>query len=72
MACGGGPSSGDRGPGRGNHRVDQMFGADQVSDADQDYVKNALNLADHPLHEEWIDESGCIHQVDVAAGGQNF
>ena len=49
---GGGPSSGGRGRGRGNHRVDQVSGADQVSDADRDYVENALNPADDPLHEE--------------------
>ena len=68
---GGGPSTGSRGRGRGNHRVDQVSGAGQVSDADRDYVENALNPADDPLHEEWTDESGCIHQVDAAAGGQN-
>ena len=49
----------------------KVSGADQVSDADRDYVEEALNPADDPLHEEWIDESGCIHHVEVAAGGQN-
>ena len=68
---GGGPPSCGRCRGRGNHRVDNVSGADQVSDADPDYVENALNPADDPLHEAWIDESGCIHQVDAAAGGQN-
>ena len=53
---GGGPSSGGRGRGRANHRVDQVSGADQVSDADRDYVENALNPADDLLHEEWIEE----------------
>ena len=32
--------------GKGNHRVDQVSGADQVSDADRDYAENALNPAD--------------------------
>ena len=70
---GGGPSSGGRGRGRGkgNHRVDQVSGADQVSDADRDYVENALNPADDPFQDEWIDESGCVHNVNAAAGGQN-
>ena len=70
---GGGPSSGGRGRGRGkgNHRVDQVSGADQVSDADRDYVENALNPADDPLQDEWVDESGCVHNVNAATAGQN-
>ena len=70
---GGGPSSGGRGRGRGkgNHRVDQISGADQVSDADRDYVENALNPADDPLQDEWVDESGCVHNVNAVTGGQN-
>ena len=67
---GGGRSSGGRGHGRGNHPVDQVSGADQVTDADKGYIKIALNPADDPFHEEWIDESGYIHQVDVAAAAQ--
>ena len=53
------------------HRVDQVSGADQVSDADRDYVENALNPADDPFQDEWIDESGCVHNVNAATGGQN-
>ena len=68
---GGGPSSGTRGRGRGNHHVDQVSGADPVSDADRDYVENALSPGYDPLHEELVDESGCIQQVAVAVGGQN-
>ena len=66
-------SSGGRGRGRGkgNHRADQVSGADQVSDADRDYVENALNPADDPLQDEWVDESGCVHNVNAATGGQN-
>ena len=54
-----------------HHRVDQVSGTDQVSDADRDYVENALNPADDPFQDEWIDESGCVHNVNAAAGGQN-
>ena len=68
---GGGSACGGPGRRRGNHRVDQVCCADHVLDADKEYVKNALNPADDPLHEELIDESRCIHQVDVAAGGRN-
>ena len=42
-----------------------------MSDADRDYVENALNPADDPFQDEWIDESGCVHNVNAAAGGQN-
>ena len=70
---GGGPSSGGRGRGRGkgNHRVDQVSGADQVSDADRDYVENGLNPADDPFQEEWVDESGYVRNVNANTGGQN-
>ena len=51
--------------------MDQVSGADQVSDADRDYVENALNPADDPFQDEWIDESGCVHNVNAATGGQN-
>ena len=43
----------------------------QVSDADRDYVENALNPADDPFQDEWVDESGCVHNVNAATGGQN-
>ena len=33
--------------------------------------ENALNPADDPFQDEWIDESGCVHNVNAAAGGQN-
>ena len=34
-------------------------------------MKNVMNPADDALHEEWIDESGCINHVDMVAGGHN-
>ena len=34
-----------------------------MSDADRDYVENALNPADDPFQDEWFDESGCVHNV---------
>ena len=46
--------------------MDQVSGADQVSDADRDYVENALNPADDPFQ-----DVGCVHNVNAAAGGQN-
>ena len=51
--------------------MDQVSGADQVSDADRDYVENALNPADDPFQDEWVDESGCVHNVKASTGGQN-
>ena len=51
--------------------MDQVSGADQVSDADRDYELNAFNPADDPLQDEWVDESGCVHNVNAATGGQN-
>ena len=42
-----------------------------MSDADRDYAENALNPADDPFQDEWVDESGCVHNVNASTGGQN-
>ena len=51
--------------------MNQMSSADQVSNADRNYVKNVMNAVDDPLHKKWTDDLGRIHQVEVVSGYQD-